>query len=131
MKKTLAEIFLGTSALTFLDQLSKLAAVKGFFGLEYAENTGIAFSIPVPYIALIIFNVILIGAVIFLAIKELDLNKSIGKIAIALILGGGFGNLIDRLVNGYVIDFISIWKYPSFNLADAYITIGLTFYKNS
>lgn len=135
MNKKISEILIGGSVLSFLDQLSKLAAVKnlqnpyeiikGFFSLQYAENTGIAFSIPVPYIALIIFNVILIGAMIFFAVKELDLSKSMSKIAIVLILGGGFGNLIDRLLNGYVIDFISIWKYPSFNLADCYITIGV------
>jgi len=135
MNKEISKILVWGSVLSFIDQLSKLITVlnfqkpyeiiKGFFRLEYAENTGIAFSIPVPYIALIIFNVILMGAMIFLAVTELNLKKPLSKIAVALILGGGLGNLIDRLVNGYVIDFVSIWKYPSFNLADCYITIGV------
>ena len=122
MNKKISGILVAASVLSFIDQLSKLWAVQN---LEYTQNTGIAFSIPIPYLALVIFNIILIGVVIFLAVKELDLSKSVSKIAVALILGGGLGNLIDRLVNGSVIDFISIWKYPSFNLADTYITIGV------
>ena len=51
--------------------------------------------------------------------------------ALALILGGALGNVIDRLMHGYVVDFIQVhaggWAFPSFNLADSAITLGAAF----
>ena len=48
--------------------------------------------------------------------------------ALSLILGGAVGNIVDRLLHGYVVDFIQLhwagWYYPSFNIADSAITIG-------
>jgi signal peptidase II len=48
--------------------------------------------------------------------------------ALSLILGGAIGNVIDRLVHGYVVDFIQVhhsgWYFPSFNIADSAITVG-------
>jgi len=50
------------------------------------------------------------------------------RLALALILGGALGNLYDRILHGYVVDFISLhyggWYYPAFNLADSAITVG-------
>ena len=61
-------------------------------------------------------------------LKTLPADKKYTAIAIALILGGAIGNLIDRLYLGYVVDFIQIWlgtyPWPSFNLADSFIFIG-------
>jgi len=143
MKKHFIIIFVLAGILAFVDQITKIVAfeefqtplpiIKSFFRLSYAENTGIAFSIPIPYMILIIVNVLLLILIIFFTVKELKTEKSLTKISIALLLGGGIGNLIDRLFRGYVIDFISIWKYPSFNFADIYVTLGvillLIFYK--
>ncbi len=47
-----------------------------------------------------------------------------GKLALALIMGGAVGNLFDRLVYGYVIDFIDIKVWPVFNLADSAVVVG-------
>ncbi len=65
------------------------------------------------------------GLIIYLAGKELNLNKKITQILLALIVAGGLSNLFDRFIHGFVIDFISIWIYPIFNIADIYITIGI------
>lgn len=121
--------------LIIADQMSKAIAaekftkpfefIKGFARFQYAENTGIAFSINIPPTQLLILNIILLLGVIFLAIKELDFKQHISGILTAIILAGAVGNMIDRIRLGYVIDFISIWKYPIFNLADAYIVIGV------
>lgn len=120
-----------TVDLLILDQITKyiskvvivgpLEIISNFFRFEYVENTGIAFSLPVPYPLIIISNILLIGFLIYLAIEELDINKVKTRIPMALLIAGGIGNLIDRLFHGFVIDFISIWKYPFFNLADIYI----------
>jgi signal peptidase II len=51
-----------------------------------------------------------------------------GAVALALILGGAIGNVIDRLMQGYVVDFIhwyyQNWHWPTFNIADSAITVG-------
>ncbi|MFA7685250.1 MAG: signal peptidase II [Candidatus Gracilibacteria bacterium] len=129
--KTLAKLALLIIDFLVLDQVSKyfvktslsqpVNLLGDFFKFEYAENTGIAFSLPVPYLVIIISNILLIGFLIYLAVKELNLSSKIAQIAIALLIAGGVGNLIDRILHGFVVDFISIWKYPFFNLADAYI----------
>lgn len=129
--KNLVKLVLITVDFFVLDQVSKYFAksyleqpvniVENIFKFEYAENTGIAFSLPVPYIVIIISNILLIGLLIYLAGKELNLSNKIAKIATSLLIAGGVGNLIDRILHGFVIDFISVWKYPLFNLADMYI----------
>lgn len=135
MKNNLRIILLLASFSAFIDQLTKyfvtlyvrspLEIIPDFFRLQYVENVGVAFSIPIPYPLLMLANVLLIGLIVYIADKELDLSKRLSQVTVALVLGGGFGNLIDRLVNGYVVDFISIWKYPLFNFADICITVGV------
>jgi len=135
MNKNILKISGAITIFVVLDQFTKWMAgqylqnpmeiINGFFQLKYSENTGIAMSVQVPYMLLIILNVILVGVIIYLAIKELDLGKLMSEISVALVLGGGVGNLIDRVLKGFVVDFISIWKYPIFNLADAFLAIGV------
>lgn len=117
-------IFIFAAALTLLDQFSKFFLEK-YEWLSLTANPGIAFGIPMPNIAVVVATLILIPIIIIVAIKELSIQKTITQFALALILGGALGNLIDRLTHGYVIDFISIWEWPSFNLADAFITAGI------
>ncbi len=120
-----------------LDQLSKYFAqtylqtphrlISDFFQLEYSQNTGVAFGIAIPQIVLIIGSPILIGLIIYLVIKELDCRKTLSILSLILIISGALGNLMDRLIHGFVIDFIAIWRWPNFNLADIYITLGILF----
>jgi len=129
--KYLYKLSLITAGFLILDQITKYFAkmdfvkpvilVENVLKLEYAENTGIAFSLPVPYLLILISNIFIIGVLIYLAYLEFDFSSNIAKIATSLLIAGGLGNLIDRLIFGYVIDFISIWQYPFFNLADMYI----------
>ncbi|MFH1218373.1 MAG: signal peptidase II [Candidatus Peregrinibacteria bacterium] len=124
-----------TALLIFLDQLIKrlmidnadkiLTIIPNFFGFHYTENPGIAFGIPMPYPLLIVLTTILLIAVLFFAKKEIKLTDTISQLSVALILAGGFSNLIDRIFRGFVVDFISIWKWPTFNLADIYIVMGI------
>lgn len=118
-----------------LDQLTKYLAViylkipfvvaSDFLKLQYVENTGIAFSLALPYGLILASNFILLFLLIVFVRKVIDLSEFSAKICVSMIIAGGIGNLIDRLLHRFVIDFISIWAYPSFNLADAFITIGV------
>ncbi len=106
--------------------------VTSFFNIVRAHNTGAAFS----FLAAAsgwqrwLFTAIAVGAVIFILVL---LKKHPGQklfcFALACILGGAIGNLVDRLMRGYVVDFLQFhwqarWYFPAFNIADAAITVG-------
>jgi signal peptidase II len=59
---------------------------------------------------------------------RLSANDKLLAVALMLVLGGALGNLLDRLIHGYVIDFIDVyygaWHWPAFNVADSAITVG-------
>ncbi len=75
----------------------------------------------------VVLAVIVIG-VLLVWLRRLSASEAGTSLALALILGGAAGNLIDRLVYGYVIDFIDVyygsWHWPAFNVADAAISVG-------
>jgi len=127
-----------------LDQGSKLAIagtmqlyesipVMPFFKLTYVHNTGAAFSFLSEAggwqrwffagLALVI------SAVIAVWLTRLKKHETLLAVALALVLGGAVGNLIDRLAYGYVIDFLDVyyqsWHWPAFNIADSAITLGV------
>ena len=137
MKK---KVILFSIILFVIDQISKLLVdnilVLGksytifdkFLYLTKAYNDGVSFSMLTGYRWLIIL--ISIGIMIFLYfyMHHFKENKR-NLIAFSLVFGGLFGNLVDRLVYGYVIDFIDFYvfnyNYPIFNLADSFICIGV------
>lgn len=123
-----------------LDQLSKLWVVAALgpetmtnfiplFGdtvrIAYSHNTGIAFSLLQGHPELLTIGALLIvaGAIYFYT-TQLPNRRTLVQVIIGLILGGAFGNLIDRVRLGYVVDFIQVGWFPIFNLADSAITIG-------
>lgn len=69
-----------------------------------------------------------ISIVLLVWIKQLTDNEKLTAISLTLILGGAIGNLIDRVLYGYVIDFIQVWlgsyPWPAFNIADSAIFLG-------
>ena len=135
------------ASLISLDQLSKAWIYKNFevfqslevfyfLNFTFVKNYGFAFSflndeslnLNALIGVLIFFICVYLAYLIFLkAHKETLLKNQL--ISFSLILAGGLGNLLDRLMYGYVIDFIDITFNPYvFNLADSYVTIGLIMY---
>lgn len=92
-------------------------------------NEGAAFGLFTQYkIPLLIFRVcVILGLALFLRIKYKSLHRRT-RVALTLILAGALGNVGDILLYGKVVDFLSLsyysWRFPSFNLADAFISIG-------
>ena len=107
--------------------------VTGFFNLTLVYNTGAAFSFLADaggwqrWFFLILALVICIYLVYWLL--QLDKKQVALPLAIAMIIGGAVGNVIDRLLYGHVIDFLDFyyqqWHWPAFNLADSAITLGV------
>ncbi|MGZ4968806.1 MAG: signal peptidase II [Methylobacter sp.] len=114
-------------------QLYESIPVMPFFKLTYVHNTGAAFSFLSDAggwqrwffagLALVI------SAVIAVWLTRLKKHETLLAVALALVLGGAVGNLIDRLAYGYVIDFLDVyyqsWHWPAFNIADSAITLGV------
>ena len=109
-----------------LDQSTKFLVTKflanGFgndnFGIVVTQNTGMAFGFNQgngKNILLTIFVLLILITFLKNQKNELDTKTTI---AVSLAIGGGLSNLIDRIFRGGVLDFISIWKFPRFNIAD-------------
>lgn len=102
----------------------------GFLRLTHVRNTGSAFGLFQDQTLLLII-VAFIGIatllffVLFMHRRFPFLATMPVKLALGLILGGTVGNLIDRLSDSYVTDFISIGRWPAFNIADSTIVVGV------
>jgi signal peptidase II len=105
--------------------------VAPFFNLVRAHNTGAAFS----FLAAAsgwqrwFFTAIGVGATLFILwLLRSHSHQKLFAFALACILGGAVGNVIDRLLHGYVVDFLQFhwrgWYFPAFNVADSAITVG-------
>ena len=106
-----------------------IKVIPNFFSIYYLKNTGAAFSILQDSTAFLV----ILSALILLVLnnyidKEKDLNK-ISEIPLGMVIGGIFGNMIDRIINHSVTDFISFrifnYNFPVFNIADIGITVGV------
>ena len=133
-----------TLVVIILDQVSKQLAeyylvfqvpipVIPFFNLTLSYNTGAAFSFLADaggwqrWFFVILATVVSIAIVIW--IKKLEAQDKWVAIALALVLGGAIGNVIDRALFAHVIDFLHVyyeqWSWPIFNIADSAITAGV------
>src|SRR5476649_2507729 len=140
--RRLAPWYALATLVVLLDQLTKFwisvsfqhpeaRAVTAFFNLVLAYNTGAAFSFLASasgwqrgfFIAIALVATVVIG---YLLARHA--GEKLFCFALALILGGAVGNVIDRIAFGYVIDFLDFhvagWHWPAFNLADSAITVG-------
>jgi signal peptidase II len=111
-----------------------ISVIDGFFNITYVRNTGVAFGIfssvssPVKSIVLSAFAALAAVLVIGYSLRT-PLQNRLLHTALSLILGGALGNLYDRIAYGYVVDFLEFYvgryHWPSFNVADSAITIGV------
>ncbi|MGZ0077423.1 signal peptidase II [Methylomonas sp. YC3] len=137
--------WLWISAVTLvLDQASKLAVdgsmqlfesipLLPYFNLTYVHNTGAAFSFLAQAGGwqrwLFAGLAVVMSGIIAVWLYRLKKHETLMAVALALVLGGAIGNLIDRVAYGYVIDFLDVyyqdWHWPAFNIADSAICVGV------
>jgi len=143
LKKIIKEywlLFTIASSIIILDQLTKaivranitfggqwmpLTWLAPYFRFVHWENTGAAFGMFQG--GGWIFGILAVIVTIFIIIyfPQIPKDEKLMRVAIAMQLGGAIGNLIDRLVFGPVTDFISVGRFPVFNVADSSITVGV------
>ena len=115
-----------------IDQISKLLVVnlltktdsitiiKNFFYLTYINNDGAAFSILVGKRIFLILIAVLVIVMLISYIKKNNIQNKLELVSISLIIGGSLGNLMDRVVRGYVIDFLDFkifnYNFPIFKI---------------
>ena len=100
--------------------------IEGLFRITHGTNSGTAFGFfPSQTTLLIVASLFAIGFLIYFYRVHALPNRLL-RLAIGLQLGGAFGNLIDRLRYGLVVDFIDVGWWPDFNLADSSIVVGIT-----
>lgn len=103
--------------------------IPGFFGFTYYENPGGAFGSFQGGGTIIAIAAMVVTVVVIVAIGRA--RPTLETVALGLVLGGALGNLIDRfwrgdgLIDGAVIDWIDLWIIPTFNIADASVTIAV------
>ena len=108
--------------------------VEGLARLTYVQNRGAAFGIlsdaDLPYQSVLfsIVSILALGAIAVYAWK-LPVTSRLPQTALALIMGGAVGNLLDRMRLGYVIDYVDVYwgrhHWPAFNVADSAISVGV------
>lgn len=103
-----------------------------FVRLTYTRNSGVAFGLGAgfrfPYY---IFSIIAAVVILVMFLRR-AVHSRTQELALALILGGALGNLVDRITTGEVVDFIEIgwsaWHWPVFNVADSAVTVGVVLF---
>ena len=109
-------------ARTRLDLNKPMPIIGDFLRLTYLQNRGAGFGILHDKILFIMFVSVIVLAIMFLYLDRIiALNMTV---AVALLFAGVLGNLIDRLVLGFVVDYIDITYWAVFNMADILITVG-------
>jgi signal peptidase II len=128
-----------------IDQLTKLLVratiplyakrviIPDVLDVTHVQNTGAAFGLlnaaDFPYKSAVMIGIATLALVaISIYARQLGAHERLSRYGLALILGGAFGNLIDRAIAGYVVDFVDVYwgeaHFWAFNVADAAITIG-------
>ncbi len=138
--------FLIAAVVVLLDRITKstikvhiggadtITVIPGLFNIVHTENPGIAFGMLSTAsgawrdILLIGFSAAVLVGISIMLLRPASRHDAILRTALAFIMGGAFGNLYDRIVNGTVTDFIEVHAgqhyFPAFNVADSAITIG-------
>jgi signal peptidase II len=129
---------LSIAVMVVLDQLSKWLAVvylrpmgsvpfiPGVLRLTYAHNTGAAFSMLAGRQELLIAVTAAAMLVMIWLLLRRKMTNGFAHWGLAMIVGGGIGNLIDRVLNGYVVDYFDVvfMKFAIFNVADCFVVVG-------
>ena len=113
----------------FLDRSEPFDVISGIFRFTYVENRGAAFGMldDKRWIFMVVSSIAIVALLVYMS-KFAPPSKML-KIGLSFIVGGGIGNMIDRVAYGYVVDFLDFCAFPNlwkwvFNVADACVCVG-------
>lgn len=117
------------AALKYLKPIESISLIKGIMNLTFVENRGAAFGMLSGARWFFVIITIIVTAAILIYIKKyMPKTKEyrLVKFALTLILAGAWGNVIDRMFRGYVVDYFEtvFIRWPVFNVADIYVVVG-------
>jgi signal peptidase II len=115
-------------AVRYIKPIGSVSVIEGILDFTYVENRGMAFGALQDARWIFISVSLIMICIISLMIWKYHSKSKTFDLTLGLILGGGIGNMIDRIVLGYVVDFVDFcafdfWKWV-FNIADAAICVG-------
>lgn len=128
---TAIALLLSVLSAQFVDRflIERIAVLGSFAGFQLSHNPGIAFGLRLPPVAQEILIGVALVIVGIVAIRYARHPPQASRpaatlVGFGLILGGGIANIVDRIPDGFVTDFIQVGSFPTFNVADSCITIG-------
>jgi len=145
MKKNYIVVAVSVLFLVFLDQLTKqiivrtmilgesIEVIKGFFYITSHENDGAAWGILEGQMIILIFITFIAFALFYFLLKEINFKEKLFySVSVILLISGAIGNFIDRVLAGYVVDFLDFiifgYDFPTFNVADMALVIGVAIF---
>lgn len=113
-------------AVTYLMDKGSISLIPNIMEFYYTENDGAAFSSFSGQRALLVILPIIMMVVLLVLLHKTKKKPFVMKATVMMIIAGGIGNLIDRILYGYVVDFISFpfLRFPIFNVADVFVSVG-------
>ena len=132
--KKMKILFITSILILIFDQITKflinkfiknsIKIIPRILEIQIVQNTGMAFGINDGNIKNIFITVIVLGLIINFIKKQYNLIDEKTMFSLSLLIGGGVGNIIDRIFKGGVFDFIKVSTFPIFNFADVAIVVG-------
>lgn len=118
--------------LILLDQVSKILITKfvtepignDFVGIQIVNNTGMALGFNEGNGKNIFLTIFVLGIIMAFMKNQSEQIDNKTRLSLLFVISGGISNLIDRIFRGSVLDFIKIYKFPVFNIADFYVVLG-------
>ncbi|MGI6258679.1 MAG: signal peptidase II [Anaerolineaceae bacterium] len=107
------------------EEVYPIGFLAPFFRFTFWKNTGAAFGLfQNASQVLLVVSIVISLLLVWVYFKSLD-EPVLFRISLSMMLGGAIGNIIDRVTQGFVTDFIAVGRFPVFNVADSAVTVGV------
>lgn len=108
-----------------VDLYEKIPVIPGILDITHIRNDGAAYNLfsQIPMLLIVMPALVMLVGLVYMGYARNKTNPIL-MLAISFVIGGGLGNLMDRITKGYVVDFLDIHIIPVFNVADMFICFG-------